>query len=238
MSKQYNIKWRKSDKEKISNTIRRFNAKITRTLKKHPEFAPYLPTKISVKELIASIETRKDFNREVNSLSRFLKRGAEKPFTSKSGIMTTVWGRKEIGYQVALINRRRTIERKKANVSTYKGTMGSIQANNLNPKKYNIDKIRPQDWNKFIETVEKQVKSNYNYDKMERYKENYIKGLYNVFGTKGNDIIEIVNNIPPDKFTDLFYNDPVLQLDFIYDPIEVDLKIESIIEHFKSNSYA
>lgn len=238
MPKQYNIKWRKSDKEKISNTVRQFNAKITRTLKKHPEFAPYLPKKITVKELTANIRTRKDFNREVNSLSRFLKRGAEKPYTSKSGVKTTTWERTEIGYKVAQINRQRMIERKRANVSTYKGTMGSIQANNLNPKKYNIDKIRPQEWDKFIETVEKQVKSNYNYDKMERYKENYIKGLYNVFGAKGNDIIGIVENIPSDKFTDLFYNDPVLQLDFIYDPIEVDLKIESIIEHFESNGYA
>lgn len=238
MPKQYNIKWRKSDREKISNTVRQFNAKITRTLKKHPEFAPYLPEKITVKELTANIRTRKDFNRGVNSLSRFLKRGAEKPYTSKSGVKTTKWERKEIGYKVAQINRQRAIERKRANVSTYKGTMGSIQANNLNPKKYNIDKIRPQEWDKFIETVEKQTKSNYNYDKMERYKENYIKGLYNVFGAKGNGIIGIVENIPPDEFTDLFYNDPVLQLDFIYDPIEVDLKIESIIEHFESNGYA
>jgi hypothetical protein len=238
MPKQYNIKWRKSDREKISKTVRRFNAKITRTLKKHPEFAPYLPEKITVKELMGNIGTRKDFNREVNSFSRFLKRGAEKPYTSKSGIKTTAWERREVGYKVAQINRQRTIEKKRANVSTYKGTMGSIQANNLNPKKYNIDKIRPQEWDKFIETVEKQVKSNYNYEKMERYKENYIKGLYNVFGTKGNDILGIVENIPPDEFTDLFYNDPVLQLDFIYDPIEVDLKIESIIEHFESNGYA
>lgn len=238
MPKRYNIKWCKSDRKKISNTVRQFNAKITRTLKKHPEFAPYLPKKITVKELTAKIETRKDFNRELNSLSRFLKKGAEKPFTSKSGIKTTIWERREIGYKVAQINRQRTIEKKRAKVSTYKGTMGSIQANNLNPKKYNIDKIRPQEWDKFIETVEKQIKSNYNYYKMERYKENYIKGLYNVFGAKGNDIIRIVENIPPDKFTDLFYNDPVLQLDFIYDPIEVDLKIESIIEHFESNGYA
>lgn len=237
MLKPYNIKWRKTDRQKISNTVRQFNAKITRTLKKHPEFAPYLPEKITIKELTGTIKTRKDFNRKVNSLSRFLKRGAEKPYTSKSGIKTTLWERKEIGYKVAQINRQRSLERKRANVSTYKGTMGSIQANNLNPKKYNIDKIRPHEWNKFIETVEKQIKSNYNYEKMERYKENYIKGLYNVFGEKSKAIVKIVNNIPPDKFTDLFYDDPVLQLDFIYDPIEIDLKIESLIEHFISSGY-
>ena len=238
MPKQYNIKWRKSDREKISNTVRQFNAKITRTLKKHPEFAPYLPEKRTVKELTANISSRKDFNREVNSLSRFLKKGAEIPYASKSGVKTTTWERKEIGYKVAQINRERNIARKRANVSTYKGTMGSIRANNLNPKKYNIDKIRPRDWDKFVETVEKQVKSSYYYDEMVRYKENYIKALYDVFGAKGNGMIGIVENIPPDEFTDLFYKDPVLQLDFIYDPIEADLKIESIIEHFESNGYA
>lgn len=236
MSRRSNIKWRKSDRKKISNAVRQFNSKITRTLKLHPDFERFLPDKISVKELTSKIETRNDFNREVNSLLRFLKKGAETPFTSKSGIETTKWGKQEISYKIAQINRSRTLRRKKANVSTFKGTMGSIQENNLKPKIFDINKIRKNDWKLFIENVEKQVKSNYYSDKMRIYKENYIKALSNVFGEKGNVITSIVLNIPDDVFSDYFFNDPVLQLDFIYDPIEIDLKIESIIEHLKETN--
>lgn len=237
MPKQYNIKWRKSDRQTVSNTVRQFNAKITRLLKKNPELKDFLPERITVKGLTERIKTRADFNREINSVKRFLRRGAENPITTKKGIQTTTWEKREIGYKVAQINRNRRRQREKANVSTYKGTMGSIRENNLQPKRYNIDTISPRDWDKFIQSVEKQVQSTYNEEKMKRYKENYIKGLYNVFGGKGQIIADVVRGIPDEDFQQLFFDDPVLQLDFIYDPIEAHLRIDSILEHLEAHGY-
>lgn len=238
MPRQYNIKWRTKDRQQLSKVVQQFNAKLTRTLRKHPELKPYLPERLTVQGLKEQIKTRNDFNREVNSAKRFLKKGLEMPYTSESGIKTTVWERREIGIKVGVINRRKARERKAADVSTYKGTMGSIRENNLLPKKYNIDKIRPSDWDKFVESVEKQVASTYSTEKQSRYKANYIKGVQNIFSpADAQAIISIVSRIPDEEFTQLFYDDPVLQLDFVYDPLEAHFKAEQVMEHLSARGY-
>ena len=238
MPRQSNIKWRTKDRQQLSKVVRQFNAKLTRTLRKHPELKPYLPERLTVQGLKEQIKTRNDFNREVNSAKRFLKKGVEMPYTSESGIKTTEWERREIGIKVGVINRRKARERKAADVSTYKGTMGSIRENNLLPKKYNIDKIRPSDWDKFVESVEKQVASTYSTEKQSRYKANYIKGVQNIFSpADAQAIISIVSRIPDEEFTQLFYDDPVLQLDFVYDPLEAHFKAEQVMEHLSARGY-
>lgn len=236
MSRTSNIKWRKKDKQTISKTVQQFNAKITRTLKKHPEWADFMPERLTVQGLTEKIQTRKDYNREVRSVQRFLRKGAEAPFQSKSGIKTTRWEKREVGYKVAQVNRQRTIEAKRANVSTEKGTMGSIEANNLKPKKYNIDKIKPSEWDKFVNTVEKQVMSNYNYDKMVRYKENYLKAVVRNLGTEGKakELYDYVSQLDPEFMYNVYYDDPVLQIQFTSDPLPADMIAESALEHWQS----
>lgn len=234
MPRRSNIKWRQQDKETISKTVRQFNAKLTRILKKHPELAPYLPDRLTVEGVRQSIETRQDFNREVRSLQRFLKRGAERPILSDSGIKTTEWQRREVGYKVATVNRARTLEAKRANVSTEKGTMGSIEANNLRPKSYDINRIAPRDWNKFIETVERQVMTNYDSDRVERYKENYLKSIRRNLGTRGKakELYDLVATLDPYFMYDIYYDDPVLQIQFTSDPLPAELIAEQALEHW------
>lgn len=236
MPRQNNIKWRKNDKQTISKTVRKFNAKITRTIKKHPEWADFMPERLTVQELTDKIQTRRDFNREVRSVERFLRKGAETPFQSQSGIKTTVWEKKEIGYKVAQVNRQRTIEAKKADVSTYKGTMGSIESNNLKPKKYNINKIKPNEWDKYVKTVEKQVMANYNYDKKVRYKENYLQAIIRNLGTEGKakELYDFVSQLDPEYMYGAYYDDPVLQIQFTSDPLPADMIAESALEHWQS----
>lgn len=238
MPRQYNIKWRKQDKQKVTNTVRQFNSKITRVLKKNPALKPYLPDRINAKELTKNIQTRSDFNREINSLGRFLKKGAETPITTDTGLRTTQWQRKEIGYKVANINRQRTAERKRANVSTFTGTMGTIQKNNLEPKQYDFNKIKPSDWNKFVQNVEKQVKENYFSEKNELYKQNYMTAISNVFNKEDSSkLLSIIQNIPAENLIDLFYSDPVLQIDFVYDPLEASVLAAHIENHLNEYGY-
>lgn len=238
MPRQYNIKWRKQDKQKVTNTVRQFNSKITRLLKRNPALKPYLPDRINAKELTKNIQTRSDFNREINSLGRFLKKGAETPITTDTGLRTTQWQRKEIGYKVANINRQRTAERKRANVSTFTGTMGTIQKNNLEPKQYDFNKIKPSDWDKFVQNVEKQVKENYFSEKNELYKQNYMTAISNVFNKEDSSkLLSIIQNIPAENLIDLFYSDPVLQIDFVYDPLEASVLAAHIENHLNEYGY-
>lgn len=160
-----------------------------------------------------------------------MRKGAEKPIVTKEGIKTTAYEKKEIEIKVRSINARRTAERKRANVSTEKGTMGTIRENNLRPKQVDINKVKKSDWEKFKESVEKQARDSYFQDKYERYKENFLKGLENAFGEKGKELQEIAEQIPAEQLTQMYYDDPILQIDFIYDPLEMEVKIEAMTEH-------
>ena len=158
MQKRYNIRWRDTDKKELAKAVRKFNAKRTRLLKQVPELEEFLPPKASTKEIRKSVKTRRDLKNELNSLERFMRKGAEKPIVTKEGIKTTVYEKKEISIKVRAINLRRAAELKKAAPSTEKGTMGTVRENNLKPKQYDIDKIKKSDWKKFVESVEKQSK--------------------------------------------------------------------------------
>ena len=231
MQKRYNIKWRNTDEKELAKAVRKFNAKRTRLLKQAPELEEFLPPKASTKEIKKSVQTRRDLKNELNSLERFMRKGAEKPIVTKEGIKTTVYEKKEISIKVRAINQRRAAELKKAAPSTEKGTMGTIRENNLKPKQYDIDKIKKSDWKKFVESVEKQSKDSYASDRYDRYKENFIKGLENAFGEKGSELIEIAKQIDAETLTQMYYDDPILQIDFIYDPLEMQVKIDAMKEH-------
>lgn len=231
MQKRYNIKWRESDEKALAKAVRKFNAKRTRLIKQVPELEEFLPSKISTKEIRERVKTRRDLKNELNSIERFMRKGAEKPIITKEGIKTTVYEKKEISLKVRAINQRRAAELKKAAPSTEKGTMGTIRENNLKPKQYDIDKIKKSDWKKFVESVEKQSKDSYASDRYDRYKENFIKGLENAFGEKGSELIEIAKQIDSETLTQMYYDDPILQIDFIYDPLEMQVKIDAMEEH-------
>ena len=234
MQKRYNIKWRESDEKALAKAVRKFNAKRTRLIKQVPELEEFLPSKISTKEIRERVKTRRDLKNELNSIERFMRKGAEKPIITKEGIKTTVYEKKEISLKVRAINQRRAAELKKAAPSTEKGTMGTIRENNLKPKQYDIDKIKKSDWKKFVESVEKQSKDSYASDRYARYKENFIKGLENAFGEKGSELIEIAKQIDGETLTQMYYDDPILQIDFIYDPLEMQVKIDAMEEHLTS----
>lgn len=231
MQKRYNIKWRKTDEKKLAKAVRKFNAKRTRLLKQVPELEEFLPPKASTKDIRKSVQTRRDLKNELNALERFMRKGAEKPIVTKEGIKTTAYEKKEIAIKVRAINQRRAAELKKAAPSTEKGTMGTIRENNLKPKKYDIDKIKKSDWKKFVESVEKQSRDSYAADRYDRYKDNFIKGLENAFGEKGAELIEIAKQIDSETLTQMYYDDPILQIDFIYDPLEMQVKIDAMKEH-------
>lgn len=233
MPKRYNIKWRKGDEQELAKAVRKFNAKRTRLLKQVPELEDFLPDKLNVQDIKNNNKTRNDFNKTLRSIERFMRKGAEKPIVTEQGVKTTEYQKRELEIQIRTINQRRAAERKRANVSTEKGTMGTIQANNLNPKKVDINKVKKSDWNKFVESVEKQSKDIYQKEKYDRYKENFIKGLQNAFGEKADRLVSMVEQIDPATLTQMYYDDPIIQIDFIYDPIEMQAKIEAMEEHLQ-----
>lgn len=237
MQESPKIKWRKSDLEHLEKTIKKFNAKLSRVEKNKPDIAQYQPNKISKKEMIDKIGTRKDFNRELKSLERYLKRGSEVIKESKTGNKVSKWEYREVALKVAKINRDKTRERKKLEqlevtsqgkkTGLKRGEMGSERMTSLEPKKFDFDKIKKgKEWDKFVESVEKQVRDSYADDKYDLWKENYIKGIENVFGNNASDIISAIRSIDSSIVINKFYSEQEASIDFIYDPLELNAKLD------------
>lgn len=238
MSRKHPIKWRSSDEEELKRVVKNFNNKLSRVLKKNPEIADYLPERVSYKNLRENITNRQEFNREIKSLSRFSKRGSEQIIRGKSGARTTVWEKKEVGIQVAVINRERTRKRKELEsmeatsrgqkLKQTRSQMQSIRMNELNKKKFNFDKIKKGDWKKYVETVKRQSHPDFQSEADYNLRKNYIKGLIEVFGDSDetNDLIETINNMDIEDFITTFYKEQEATVDFIYDPLEAERKFK------------
>ena len=73
MSKQYNIRWLRSDISKLSNVVRKVNEKIFKIEVTRPNIIKYQPEMLDYKTAKESIKTRQDFNKFINSYKRYLK---------------------------------------------------------------------------------------------------------------------------------------------------------------------
>lgn len=232
MPKRYKIKWRKDDEKQLAYAVRAFNAKRTRLLKQVPELEAFLPPKMSVADIKKSIQTRQDFKREINSLKRFLKKGAEQTVVNKHGVKTTKYELNELRLMLNRINRERAKKLAAMKPSTEKGTMGSIQQNALRPKKFNFETQSAQSWDKFLESVEKQARPGYWDERLKKYKENFLKGLENELGSSPlyEAIKEKIEAMSDEELDRVYYQEPNLQIDYVYDEAEREIKATLMLE--------
>lgn len=244
MARKPRIKWRKSDAEKLAKEVERFNAKIYRTRRRHPELADILPDPIKSSEKARMVEdlktkTRSEFNKQINSLDRFLRRGAEKEIVSATGNRVTKWEKNEVALKVAQVNRQRTLERKAVeamdatsrgeSIGLKRGQMGSERLNELKPKKFDFNKIKGgKEWEKFKAAIEKLASPEARDKRMEEYKANYITGLQNAFGDHANDIIKVLQDLPAEEVVKTYYAEQEATIEFIYDPIEMRNRLDII----------
>lgn len=230
MPKQPNIRWRDKDRKRIAYAVRAFNAKRTRLIKQVPELVDFLPDKQVSKDIQASIHTRAEFNRQLKSLQRFLKPGAEKTISTAGGVKTTVWQKKEASLAVRRINRERAKRAAKADAA--KGTQGIVTDWNLQPKADFAwaNKERTQeDWKSFLEGVKHQSKDTYWAARDELYRKNYGEAVQQVFGQKEKEEIEtIMKYLSSEEIVDGMGFSPRLDIHFIYP--EDDLNDQSMTE--------
>lgn len=226
MAKKYNIKWRDSDRAQLASRVRVFNAKRTRLIKQVPELEEFLPAKASVKELKEQIATRSDYNMVIKRLNRFLVKGAENMVTTEGGVRTTKYELKETQLAIRNINQRRAKMRAEANVSTYKGTMGSLKDMNLRPLKTKAEKISPEMWKKTRESLKNRTLDSYYAEHDKMYKDNFLQAWEDAYGgsKEAERIKKRLKDIPSDVLVNMYYYDPNLQIGFLYAPSEEEAR--------------
>lgn len=216
MAKQYSIKWRRKDKYLLTlleNKVKRYIS-----AEAIPEEAtPLLESRESIK-------TRYEYNRYVARLRSFLKTPGETVRTEK-GVVTTEWKLKDINRKIAKINRERAKRLEEIEPSTYRGTMGAAREKNLKPKqKVNPAKASKLEWEKFVESVEKQAARGYGEEIQRKYYENFIKSLETQYGQDAEPIIELANKLTPAELEELYAQDPNLQAGFQYEKTDDEIK--------------
>lgn len=207
MSKQYRIRWTKSDNQELARVVRNFNAKVKR-LAENPNrlrnetinelkvtnetIKNALPELTSVKQLKSLINTRQDLKRELNTLKRFTEKGSEELTVvpdSKYNVIVTKWQRKEMGIRTSVINRRRKTRLEKLQSTRLKSRgqdlgytldqigMGRIEEVSLKPFNAFTKTMHQTDIKYKWRHIMQESQSDY-YDKQDyQVKENFLKGL-------------------------------------------------------------
>lgn len=221
MPKRYDIKWRDKDIKELERVTRNYNAKINRIANKDATIAEYLPEKISIKELKSNIGTRQDFNRQLNSLKRFSRKGAEKIQTSESGLTLTNYEINEAKIKTRIVNARRTRELKDSGIDITKGNMGEIESQNLRPKKFSTNKTATE-WDKFNKSLDRELASNFKNDMAEGYKQKYLKAISDFLGEDGSELYNLIKNMDAETVYKNSISDPILSIGFTSEPLPTE----------------
>lgn len=222
------MKWREQDEKALRNAVANFNRKLTRLEKQ--QNIEGLPDRIPLKTLKSKITTRQQFNREINRIKRFNKKGAEEIITNQYGVKATAWVIREAKINARVITTSRTRELKKLNeievtnlgkpVGLNRGEMHSQRQNELRPKKFNFETKRSyKELQMALASIEKQSNAAYDYKKRKDMQDNYIKGLHNVYGAYARNIIATIKEMSPDDFYFIYMSEEQASFEYQYDVI-------------------
>lgn len=228
MPRQYNIKWRVQDEKELRRVARNFNDKLRREIKKSPENKGALPqfynerteqfeSRITVKTLQELIQTRQDYNRIINMLKRFSRRGAETIVEvpdNTYGTKVTKWQKQESARLAGLVNRRRQERLDRLNLvemSTAEGKlgytlgqmfgMGLASTNRLRPTKAFTPGQSQADVRYKMRSLLEESRAKYYLDKDEVLKQNYIDALTTNYNPEDiKDIISSIRGMDADLF--------------------------------------
>lgn len=224
MARRDGIRWKVGEKEELAREIRNFNQRRRRAIRKNPELAGIIPT-IPEVSTIKAITTRKDLQRLLKDINLSRKPDAFK-ITKVGAVNVTKWELSKAKSRLRTVNSRRAAERRKANVSTYTGTMGTIAQNALNPKKIPEARSR-EEWRRFVTSVEKQARDGYDREKDQLYQLNYFDAFTNTYGLNESlDLWQLLKKLTAQEIVDAMYKYPILNIEFLYDD-----RIEHRSEH-------
>ena len=228
MPRQYNIKWRVEDERELRRVARNFNAKLRRLVRENPENKNILPqfynentgefeSRITVETLKSLIQTRQDFNRQLNMLKRFSKKGAERIIEAPDneyGSKTTAWQKNEMRRMASIVNAKRQERLDKlglVEVMSNEGAMGYTlgqmfgmglaSRNQLQPTRAFTPGQSQTDLKYKLRALQQEVRTMYYRDKDQMLKDNYTRELLKNYDRSDiQDVVNAINKMPPDLF--------------------------------------
>lgn len=197
MSRKYNIRWTEADVKEVDRVLRNYNAKVKRLEQKYQGTEVVLPERVAKKDFLELVGTRRDLQRELKSLQRFSKRGAEEivkaPITENT-IYMTKWQRTEMNRYKGIINAQRAkryemvvdIEMEHRNqplgYTVGEFGMGKAEMNSLKPLEAFTKKMDKYDLQKKARSLRKHAQSDYFNKADNRLLENFLGSIKETYG--------------------------------------------------------
>ena len=207
---------------------RNFNDKLRRLVKENPENKNILPqfynertkefeSRITVATLKDLIKTRQDYNRQLNMLKRFSKRGAERIVDAPGnqyGTKTTAWQRQETARLAGIVNRKRQERLDRLNLVEMMNSqgplgytlgqmfgMGLASKNKLQPTKAFTPSQSQTDLKYKLRALMDEGRSSYHQDRDKILKDNYIRTLQENYKAGDiQDVISVIKKMNSDLF--------------------------------------
>lgn len=212
MAKSYLIRWTKNDEKRLKHAVQLFNNKVKR-LSRNKSKVNYLPNTIKYNELRSGIKSRSELNRKINSLSRFMKKGASDiKYVNDEGI--TAWELREARIERSTAKRRYTKElqslqsRKKGSkyYSKYsRASMGSKRVRELQAIIKNLGRLESLKGEAFYDEIKRYHNigtSDFDLKKEIIFQQNYFTMLQKCFGSLKNykRLVKKLKTISPSAF--------------------------------------
>ena len=226
MARQYNIRWSDKDERELKRVVKNFNAKVRRLEAKEPYLTDKRPEKISYKDIRDNVETRQDLNRKLKEIQRFSRRGVEDIRETGSGVITTEWQFKEATIKQRVVTRRRRERRQ--NVESWRR-----QETESLFDKPKVDDVSPRGFDQYIKGLEKEIRTNYDKERKELYRDNYITACRNELGVYAEQIVSYVKKVPIETFIEQSLTNPFLDIDFVYTEEEKKNVSDKILEEWQ-----
>ena len=247
---QPSIRWRQRDLDELQRTINNFNAKLYRMQKKNPDMSDILPSRLTKTNLKNEIATRQEYNKIIQSLQEFSKRGGEGELPSEDApIQKTEW---EISHQktrAQLANKRQAEKRDdltKRNVKVGgrdtgvpRASMGRIRENEGKPVTENLDKKKStEEFEKAVRNIDAKLNRQLIDKKQLMMRNNYIKGLAD-YGFLDDEetaekLMQYIMGVSQDTFVNTVVDDEFATFEWYKDKQAFETRLKGIIEAWET----
>lgn len=192
------IRWKKGDYISLGKAVSSFNKKI-RELQKE-ENKTYLPNLVDYKEIKDEINTRRELNRYINSLKRFMRTGVEQLYETEAGEQITKWERRELGINIGIATRKLNKElatlSEPTEVGFSRAEMGNSRVREIQAQLrnlHNIERAKGYEFNLLRLRAKRYGATDYEWKMSKIYRENYLKEMEKYRNFEGYD--KLINTL-------------------------------------------
>lgn len=220
--------------------MRRYNNAIRRAVRENPLAKDFLPQEVKYQDLKAEITTARALKNKVNSLLRATRPRALEFVRQDDGSLATRYERREFSILRSVRERKKSMAAKAKGLEQPSGGIGTLEQASVSRDTRPIGSFSAKSLRRFIETQERAMNAS-RWEKAKRYMDNYLAALKTVFGgypEYDSNIEKIEEKIKAmtrrrryDDVMDAIDNAP--SIDFIYDPLTREAKMEKIMEYWR-----